>query len=98
MAVQPGTVVKKLKWREIVSCRGLYGHLSDKNNPALSDSLFAFPIENTQTMGKTPYVEAGVGIENIFKVLRLDYIWRLTYRDSPGIDRSGLRISLHMTF
>ena len=91
-------LLKKLKWREIVSCRGLYGHLSDKNNPALSDGLFAFPIENTQTMGKTPYVEAGVGIENIFKVLRLDYIWRLTYRDSPGIDRSGLRISLHMTF
>ncbi len=49
-------------------------------------------------MGKTPYVEAGVGIENIFKVLRLDYVWRLTYRDSPGIDKSGLRISLHMTF
>ena len=39
-------LLKKLKWREIVSCRGLYGHLSDKNNPALSDGLFAFPIEN----------------------------------------------------
>lgn len=91
-------LLKKLKWREIVSCRGLYGHLSDKNNPAITDGLFAFPIAGTRTMGKTPYVEVGVGIENIFKVLRLDYVWRLTYRDSPDIDRSGLRISLHMTF
>ena len=91
-------LLKKLKWREIVSCRGLYGHLSDKNNPELSDGLFAFPIADTRAMGKTPYVEVGVGIENIFKVLRLDYVWRLTYRDSPGIDKSGLRISLHMTF
>ena len=91
-------LLKKLKWREVVSCRGLYGHLSDKNNPVLSDGLFAFPIANTQSMGKTPYVEAGIGIENILKVLRLDYVWRLTYRDAPGIDKSGLRISLHMTF
>ena len=91
-------LLKKLKWREIVSCRGLYGHLSDKNNPELSDGLFAFPIADTRAMEKTPYVEVGVGIENIFKVLRLDYVWRLTYRDSPGIDKSGLRISLHMTF
>ena len=91
-------LLKKLKWREIVSCRGLYGHLSDKNNPELSDGLFAFPIADTRAMGKTPYVEVGVGIENIVKVLRLDYVWRLTYRDSPGIDKSGLRISLHMTF
>ena len=91
-------LLKKLKWREIVSCRGLYGHLSDKNNPDMTQGLFAFPIASTRTMGKTPYVEAGVGIENIFKVLRLDYVWRLTYRDSPDIDKSGLRISLHMTF
>lgn len=49
-------------------------------------------------MEKIPYVEVGVGIENILKVLRLDYVWRLTYRDLPQIDKSGLRISLHMTF
>lgn len=49
-------------------------------------------------MERTPYVEAGVGIENILKVLRVDYVWRLTYRNLPNIDKSGLRISLHMTF
>jgi len=49
-------------------------------------------------MGDTPYMEVGVGVENILKVLRFDYVWRLTYRNLPGIDKSGLRISLHMTF
>ena len=72
--------------------------MSDKNNPALTDDLFAFPIKETRAMGKIPYVEVGVGIENILKVLRLNYVWRLTYRDLPQIDKSGLRISLHMTF
>lgn len=90
-------LLKKLKWREVLSCRGLYGNLSDKNNPALSDGLFRFPAGST-VMGHTPYVEVGAGIENILKVLRVDYVWRLTYRNLPNIDKSGLRISLHMTF
>ena len=89
-------LLKKLKWREVLSCRGLYGNLSDKNNPAFQQDLFRFPAGST-TMGHTPYVEAGVGIENIFKVLRVDYVWRLTYRNLPDVDKSGLRISLHMT-
>ena len=90
-------LLKKLKWREVLSCRGIYGSLSDKNNPEFSEGLFAFPAGST-TMERTPYVEVGVGIENILKVLRVDYVWRLTYRNLPNIDKSGLRISLHMTF
>lgn len=90
-------LLKKLKWREVLSCRGMYGWLSDKNNPMHTQGLFAFPAGST-TMGHKPYVEVGVGIENILKVLRLDYVWRLTYRKLPNIDKTGLRISLHMTF
>ena len=90
-------LLKKLQWREVLSCRGLFGRLSDKNNPAKSDGLFLFPAGST-TLGKKPYVEVGVGIENILKVLRVDYVWRLTYRDLPGVDKSGVRISLHVTF
>ena len=91
-------LLKKLKWREVLSCRGLYGNLSDKNNPAFQQDLFRFPAGST-TMGHTPYVEAGVGVENIFKVLRVDYVWRLTYRNLPNIDKSGLRIqSTHDIF
>lgn len=90
-------LLKKLKWREVLSCRGLYGNLSDKNNPYKSDGLFQFPSTTAQ-MTSTPFVEVGAGVENIFKVLRFDYVWRLTYRNLPNIDKSGLRISLHVTF
>ena len=91
-------LLKKLKWREIISCRGLYGNLSNKNNPMFTDNLLAFP-EKSGTMGSKPYVEAGVGIENIFKVLRVDYVRRLTYRNQPNnVDKDGIRISLHITF
>lgn len=90
-------LLKKLQWREVLSCRGLYGSLSDKNNPAVSDGLFAFPA-GSSVMSHTPYIEVGVGVENIFKILRLDYVWRLTYRDRPDVDKSGMRLSVHMTF
>jgi hypothetical protein len=92
-------LLKQLKLREVFSFRGLYGKLSDKNNPELNNNLFRFP-ENTlcKPMGKNPYMEVGVGIDNIFTILRLDYVWRLTYRDATGVDKSGLRVQLHFTF
>lgn len=90
--------LKRLQWRELVSCRGLFGYLSQKNNPFYSTGLYTLPIGSNLMNSKVPYVEIGAGIENIFKILRIDYVWRLTYRDLPDIDRHGLRISLHMTF
>lgn len=91
-------LIKKLKWREVFFTRGFWGDLSKKNNPEYgSEDIFLFP-EGSYKMGKKPYVEVGAGVENIFKVLRLDYVWRLTYRDHPDISKSGLRVSLHFTF
>lgn len=91
--------VNKAKLREVFTFKGFMGHLSRKNNPEYNDNLFRFPAQAmTQPMGKTPYMEIGVGIDNIFTILRLDYVWRLTYLDRPGISRGGLRFSLHFTF
>ena len=92
-------LLKKLKLREAFSFRGLYGHLSDKNDPTKSLELFKFP-ETAQPfkMTSTPYMEVGVGVDNLFKILRVDYVWRLTYRNNPNIDKSGIRIALHITF
>ena len=42
-------------------------------------------------MGEKPYIEVGAGIENIFKVLRIDYVHRLTYRDNPNGDNDGMK-------
>lgn len=57
----------------------------------------SFP-NGSYTLGKAPYMEASIGIENIFKFLRLDYVWRLNYRDHPGIQTKGVRFMMRMSF
>lgn len=92
-------VIKKLKLREILIFKGCLGKLTDKNNPEKQQDLFRFPEEaNTRPIGNKPYMEVGVGIDNILSFFRLDYYWRLTYLDAPGIDKRGLRVGLHLEF
>lgn len=92
-------LVKKLKLREVFTFKGFYGKLSKKNNPEYNYDLYRFPVNaNTTPMGNRPYMEIGAGLDNIFTILRLDYVWRLTYKDRPGIDKSGFRLSLHFSF
>ncbi len=91
-------LIKKLKLREVITFRGLFGNLTDKNNPMKGgEGLYLFP-EGSFPMGKTPYMEAGVGIENIFSFLRLDYVWRITYKDNPNIDTHGIRFVMRLSF
>lgn len=91
--------VKKAKLREILTFKLLMGGLTKKNNPDYDPSLFRFPYDSeTHVLGRKPYMEIGAGIDNILTILRVDYVWRLTYRDLPGVDKSGLRVSLHFNF
>ena len=92
-------LIKRLRLREVLTFRGLWGSLSDKNNPAKTGDVFLFPEDvPCLPLGEKPYMEAGVGIDNIFTILRVDYVWRLTYRDHAGTDRRGVRIQLHFNF
>jgi hypothetical protein len=102
-------LIKKLRLREVLTLRGIWGSLSDKNNPNAVETqnpaspstsdLFMFPSDALcQPMGDKPYMEAGVGLDNILTILRIDYVWRLTYRDHAGSDRHGIRIQLHFNF
>lgn len=92
-------VIRRLKLREAFIIRGLWGHLSHRNRPWLHPDLYAFPARaNTQLMTRTPYLEAAVGIDNLFKCLRVDYTWRLTYRNTPSACRAGLRFMFHFSF
>lgn len=92
-------LIKKLRLREVITLRGLWGSLSDKNNPSKSNDIFLFPADALcQPMGDMPYMEAGVGLDNILTVLRVDYVWRINYRDHAGTDRQGVRIQLHFNF
>lgn len=94
--------IKKAKLREVFSARTYWGRLSRRNNPAYNSNMLDFPAGDDVakiSVAHTPYVEVGVGIDNIFKCLRLDYVWRITHRDVPyTIDKSGLRVAFHITF
>ena len=105
-------ILKKLKWRECIGINVLWGQLTDKNNPATlnySDpDLVYFPghfhadgtyEQNTVCMDENkPYVEWRIGIHNIFKLVEIDYVRRLTYLHNPNTNRWGIRFKVRMTF
>ncbi|KAB6532463.1 carboxypeptidase-like regulatory domain-containing protein [Phocaeicola vulgatus] len=99
-------LLKKLKWREAIGFKMLYGHLTDKNNPMKhpgDSELFLFPTRDGRPTSfvmdpKTPYMECSVGIHNIFKILHIDYVRRLNYLDHPDANKRGVRFMVMMTF
>lgn len=93
-------VFRKLKLREVFGFRGYWGTLDAASNPKLHSDLLALPVGTDGiNLDHGPYMEASVGLDNIFSFLRVDYVWRLNYRHPPyAVDRSGLRIALHFTF
>ena len=72
----------------------------NRPDPLNTGNLYKFPYENDEYhyLAGKPYVEVAVGIENIFRVLRVDYVRRITYTDLPGIDKNGIRIQFHIQF
>lgn len=96
-------LLKKLKLRETFSFKLLYGSVGDDNNPSIHPSLYQYPVESdgtpiTYALGKTPYIESSVGIENIFKFIRVDAVKRLNYLDHPGISTWGIRARAKFDF
>ena len=100
-------LLKHLKLREVIGFKALYGHLSSKNDPfapqnALSDVLFEMPSRDGVTivhpMTSVPYMEMSVGLHNILKVIRIDYVRRLNYLHYPGVKKHGFRFCLDFDF
>lgn len=88
-------LINRLRLREVVGFNFLYGGLSTKND-FYSDptGLYKMP-EGTQPFGTTPYMEYSIGVENILKFLRVDFVRRLSYLDGlEGWDRWFVRIDL----
>lgn len=81
--------IRKLKWRSLATFKGVIGEMSEANKIAngFYDTTipYHFIIPNKQ-----PYMEAGVGIENIFRLLRFDAVWRLSYLDNKNVPRFGI--------
>ncbi|MBL4674745.1 MAG: carboxypeptidase-like regulatory domain-containing protein, partial [Mucilaginibacter sp.] len=97
-------LLKKLKLREIIDVKALWGGVRSENNPSNDPSLLRFPTNigaggvGTYTLGSTPYVEGSVGVGNIFKLLRVDLVKRFTYLDNPGAPEWGIRFFVKFDF
>jgi hypothetical protein len=108
-------LLRKLKWKEVLTGRLAWGSLTP-GNQALNQAIVSRADgtnfhQMIKAPTKVPYLEAGVGLYNIFKVLRVDAIWRLNYHDlryqsDPTITKNnwgrfnnfGLRADFSITF
>jgi len=95
-------LLKKLKLREAVSLKALWGGVRDENRPANDPSLIKFPVFDgspiTFSLDKKPYIEGSVGITNIFKLIRVDLVKRFNYLDNPFVASLGIRARFKFDF
>ena len=102
-------LMKRLKWRSLISARVLYGNITDANNPEVTQGLVAFPTDKngetiTYSLENMPYIEGSIGIENIFNFIRVDIVKRFTYLDHPnlpglgGVKGLGIRFKFRVNF
>lgn len=92
-------LLKKLDLREVATVRMAWGTLSlDNQDPRHNASGRApfYLMDISKTLEK-PYVEVGVGISNIFRLLRVDAYWRLTHREDAKKD-FAVNIGLDLEF
>ena len=82
---------RKLKWREVLFVKGLAGSISDANLQLNSLPKATFMLDK-------PYFEAGAGIENIFKIIRVDAVWRLSHNENEGSTPFAVFVSLQFAF
>ncbi len=91
-------LIHHLKWREYIGVNVLWGSLRDENNPLKTEGLSAFP-KGCYVMDKDkPYVEMVLGIHNIFKILHVEYVRRLTYTELPTSQSQGIRFMFRASF
>ena len=82
---------RKLKWREVAFVKGVIGTLSEGNKAYSEFPAISYTLEY-------PYWEAGIGIENIFKFLRVDAVWRLSHLDNDNVFPFGIFFSFQFIF
>lgn len=96
-------LLKKLKWREYIGVKTLWGKLTYRNNPTLlanagDPMLWAFPMGSYVMDAKRPYVELIAGVHNIFKILHVEFVHRCNYTHLPTAKRNGVRFMMRVTF
>ncbi|MBL0884074.1 MAG: carboxypeptidase-like regulatory domain-containing protein, partial [Chitinophagaceae bacterium] len=95
-------LLRKLKLRELLTMKVIYGGIRDENNPDKNPDLIKFPELNGQTttfsLNRKPYIEGSVGVGNIFKIFRVDLVRRFNYKENPNISTWGVRARFKFDF
>jgi hypothetical protein len=90
-------LMRKLKWRMVGNANVLWGSVNQLNKDLIPEfDLSGAPIQSFQSLGNMPYIELGYGIENILKIIRIDFFHRLTYLDTPNARPFGVKISFQL--
>lgn len=84
-------LLQKWGWRERFSFNSYWGDMSKANIDYNKSSNF-------NLIGKAPFMEASVGIENIFHVLSIEYYRRLNYLNNPYAKKDGIYLGLTLVF
>lgn len=97
-------LVNRLKLKEFLSFKALYGGLRDENTPTGDNAgIISFPMDAngrpiSYTLEEKPYIEGSVGIGNIFKFFRVDLVKRFSYLDHPNVSKWGVRARFKFDF
>ena len=96
-------LIKKLRWREYIGAKMLWGALSDRNNPFLernaqSNVLMYFPEDSYLLDPKVPYWEISLGIRSIFRFFQIEYVRRMNYNNHPHVHKNSVRFGFTLMF
>jgi hypothetical protein len=83
---------RRLKWREVLTFKAVVGDLDPKHRQVM------VLLPGMYDLKGGPFAEAAVGVENILKILRVDMLWRLAYRDHPNVPLWTVRAKLYFNF
>lgn len=93
-------LMRRLKWRLWLSGKAVWGSMSEANYNLI-------PLEDDEGIpvtaigkfdGFKPYMELSYGLENIFRLVRVDFIHRITYLDHPNTSPFGVKTTLVFRF
>ncbi len=88
-------LIPKLKFRQFWTAKALWGSLSPANK------AFNFKQGSSfQTLDGRTYLELGTGVDNILKVLRIDFVWRVLPSNLERLNdqKFGVFGSFRLTF
>lgn len=92
-------LVKKWKLRVFATGKGVWGSVTKNNLNLLPlQDANGRAISQFGEINREPYVEVGYGVENIFRILRVDFIHRLTHLEAPRARPFGVKLQVQLSF